>query len=40
MIDNFDKLRKYLVFDRDNDPDTFYYVQIIQRRKDEGVTIK
>lgn len=40
MIDNFDRLRKYLVFDRDNDPDTFYYVQIIQRRKDEGVTIK
>lgn len=40
IIDNFDKVRKYLVFDRDNDPDLFYYVQIIQRRKDEGVTIK
>ena len=40
IIDNFDLIRKYLVFDRDNDPDTFYYVQIIQRRKDEGVTIK
>ena len=40
IVDNFDKARKYLVFDRDNDPDLFYYVQIIQRRKDEGVTIK
>ena len=40
IVDNFDRVRKYLVFDRDNDPDLFYYVQIIQRRKDEGVTIK
>lgn len=39
-VDNFDLVRKYLVFDKDSDSDLFYYVQIIQRKKDEGVTIK
>lgn len=39
IIDNFDKARKYVKFDKDNDPDLFYYVQIIQRKKDKSVTI-
>ena len=40
IVDNFEQIRKHLVFDSDNDPDWFYHVQIIIRRKDDGVTIK
>ena len=40
IVDNFDQIRKLLVFDSENDPDWFYHVQIIIRRKDDGVTIK
>lgn len=40
IVDNFDRIRKHLRFDADNDSDWFYHVQIIIRRKDEGTTIK
>lgn len=40
VVDNFEQIRKHLVFDADNDPDWFYHIQIIIRRKDDGVTIK
>ena len=33
-IDNFAQVRKHLVFDAENDPDLFYFVQIIARSKD------
>ena len=39
-IDNFELVRKHLHFDAENDPDLFYFVQIIARRKDSGTTIK
>ena len=39
VIDNFEKVSKYLYFEKDNDSDLFYYVQVIQRKKDKGVSI-
>lgn len=40
IIDNFEIIRKHLIFDSDNDADWFYHIQILIRRKDEGTTIK
>lgn len=39
IIDNFDLIREHLVF---NNPDEFYFVQIIQRKKDgnEGLHVR
>lgn len=39
IVDNFDLIREYLVF---NSPDEFYFVQIIQRKKDgnEGLHVR
>lgn len=34
IVDNFDQIRKHLVFDKDGD--YFYFLQIIQRSKDFG----
>lgn len=40
IVDNIDKLRKFLVFDDEKLPDWFYLIQIIARRKDTGTKIK
>ena len=39
IVDNFDLIREHLVF---NSPDEFYFVQIIQRKKDgnEGLHVR
>lgn len=38
IVDNFKQISKHLVFDSEENPDWFYHVQIISRRKDGEFT--